>query len=409
MNMNKLNYQYIAIQMLYYLTVVCGVIYMVPILQMQGFNSLTIGAFLGLRALLSVIFQPYFANLMTKYDAQISFNQFLAGMIIVSMIATLIQLFFPSQLGTIVAFILYGMFTFGLASFIDAMATLYHFQHKPINYPLARAAGSLSIALGSLVIGKITTPTFILSLQLLLFIPLLFLILNIDTIKNTTTSNSHTTTSFKKKAPAKTTLFELLRQHPLFAVFLVATIFSFVGNQMAGNFLIDVYKTKGGDNSAYGIGWFVLALSELPAALIFSKLLKKVGINKLLFLSFFFTALRVLLITIAPNLQFLIIVQGLQMLGNGLFYAGNIQFILKYLPADMTLKAQTMVGACYQGIGSGLGSLLSGIILGMTNLTTLLLISTILTFVGCVLFGFGVKYYSTGRQNAERLVAARSL
>ncbi len=374
----KLNIQYTCLQISYYATVVCCVLYIVPVLQMQGFNSVLIGALLGLRALLSVIFQPFFAGLIAKYP-QLPFNYFIAAMIVASMGATFWQLLRPNTLGMILIFVLYGIFTFGMASFIDAMSTLYLFQNKKVNYPIARAAGSFSLAIVSLIVGKLTTAESILLVQLILFVPLLILMLTITKITAEPSAKKHRTLS----------TWQLLQQYPVFVIFLLATIFSFVGNNMSSNFLIDVYRSLGADNQAYGIGWFVLALSEIPAALIFNKLLQKVGVDRLLLISFFFTALRIFLILTAINVPALIAVQLFQMLGNGLFYAGNIQFILKYLPADCTVKAQAIVGACYQGIGSGLGSLLSGLILGMTNLTTLLLISTVLSLLGVLIWGIG--------------------
>ncbi len=80
------------------------------------------------------------------------------------------------------------------------------------------------------------------------------------------------------------------------------------------------------------------------------------------------------------------------MLGNGLFWAGNVQFILTILPPVYSVKAQAAVGVCYLGIGSGVGSLVSGFILAYTNLTTLLSIAAFLSFLGLTILYLGKKY-----------------
>lgn len=179
----------------------------------------------------------------------------------------------------------------------------------------------------------------------------------------------------------------MFKEYPLFKIFLVAVIFSFVGKELSANFLIDVYRSLGGDNQSYGIGTFLLAASEVPAAILFTKLSDRLGIYRLMLPSFFFAFLRIFLITLAPSILFLNIAQVLQMFGNGLFWAGNIQFIRTILPVKYAVKAQGAVGACYLGIGSPL----SGMILELTNLKTLLFVTSLLAFIGVVVLDYGKK------------------
>ncbi|MFC7055493.1 hypothetical protein ACFQOY_06240 [Enterococcus alcedinis] len=126
----KLHYQYVLLQCSFYAVSACFIGYMVPVLQKQGFNHSQIGLFLGLRALFSVIFQPAIANFMEKFQAKISFNQLIAAMVVVSMAMTGVQLLQPAFLGMTFVFILYGVSSFSMVSFIDAMSTLYFYQGK---------------------------------------------------------------------------------------------------------------------------------------------------------------------------------------------------------------------------------------------------------------------------------------
>lgn len=380
----KLHYQYVLLQCSYYAVSACFIGYMVPVLQKQGFNHSQIGLFLGLRALFSVFFQPVIANLMEKFQAKIYFNHLIAVMVVMSMLMTGVQLLQPNFFGTALVFIVYGIFTFGMISFIDAMSTLYFYKGKKIDYPVARGAGSLSYAISALLIGSLVEANTILTAQFFLFIPLLICILSIEKIKGLKLKHdpNQPRVSFGK----------MFKEYPLFKNFLVAVIFSFVGKELSANFLIDVYRSLGGDNQSYGIGTFLLAASEVPAAILFTKLSDRFGIYRLMLLSFFFAFLRIFLITLAPSILFLNIAQVLQMFGNGLFWAGNIQFIRTILPAKYAVKAQAAVGVCYLGIGSGIGSPLSGVILELTNLKSLLSVASLLAFIGVVVLAFGKKY-----------------
>lgn len=381
----KLHYQYVMLQCSFYAMTACFIGYMVPVLQTQGFNHTEIGFFLATRALFSVIFQPIIAHFMDKFKAKISFNQLIAVMIVVSMTMTGIQILNPNFFGTTLIFIMYGIFTFGMVSFIDAMSTLYFYKGKKINYPVARGAGSMSYAISALSIGFFVAPDRILIAQFFLFLPLLFFILRIDQVKGAdAVSHDSEENSFS--------FSELLREFPFFKLFLLAIIFSFVGKEMSSSFLIDVYRSLGGDNRSYGLGTFLLAASEIPAAIIFTRMADRLGIYRLMLFSFFFAFLRIFLIMLAPNLFFLNVAQMMQMLGNGLFWAGNIQFIRTILPSKDTVKAQAAVGVCYLGIGSGVGSLLSGVILEATNLTTLLTVSSFFALTGFIILLSAKKY-----------------
>lgn len=120
---------------------------------------------------------------MEKFQAKIYFNHLIAVMVVMSMLMTGVQLLQPNFFGMALVFIVYGIFTFGMISFIDAMSTLYFYKGKKIDCPIARRAGSLSYAISALLIGSLVEANTILTAQFFLFIPLLICILSIEKIK----------------------------------------------------------------------------------------------------------------------------------------------------------------------------------------------------------------------------------
>lgn len=177
----------------------------------------------------------------------------------------------------------------------------------------------------------------------------------------------------------------------MFLFLLLATCSSFIGKEMVANFLIDVYRGVGGTSKDYGLGISLLAFSEVPIIFAFEKILVRLGIEKLMIMSFLFAAIRIFIIMIAPSVFWLNFAQIFQFLGTGLFWAGNVQFVRTILPAEYFVKAQSAIGICYLGIGSGVGSLLSGTILEYTNLFNLLAVSFLFSFLGVVFMVIG-KY-----------------
>ena len=198
-------------------------------------------------------------------------------MIIISMMMTGVQILNPGFFGMTFIFMMYGMVTYGMVSFIDAMSTLYFYKGQKINYPVARGAGSLSYAISALLVGLFVAPERILVTQFFLFFPLLFFILKIDCVKGADATH-HESENQSFSYPA------LFRAFPFFKLFLIAIIFSFIGKELSSSFLIDVYRSLGGNNRDYGLGTFLLAASEIPAAIIFTRLADRLGIYRLMLL-----------------------------------------------------------------------------------------------------------------------------
>lgn len=380
----KLHYQYVAIHVVYWATTVSSIGFVVPVLQKQNFNTIEIGLLLSVRALFSVIFQPIFSNLLDKYSHKVSLNALIQLMIVMSIGATFLQMSKPSFEITMLIFMIYGVFTFGISSFIDAMSTLYIHNGARISYPVARYMGSFSYAIFALLIGLLISPQAILSTQIIFFLILFYLVRSIDKV--------FSLANIEKSLTNKISLFKIMREYPLYSFFLIATALSFVGKEMSANFLINVYQKLGGNNSDYGFGLSIMAFAEVPIAFLFTWLSEKLGIIRLMIVSFLFASFRILMILIAPDVLVLNFAQVLQMLGTGLFWAGNVQFIRTILPANYAVKAQTTVGVCVLGIGSGVGSIASGFILEKTDLETLLFTSFLLSIMAAVVLLLGNRF-----------------
>ncbi len=373
----KLQFEYNVLQTLYWLVNLCTTAFIVPILQDQGFSSVQIGTLLGIRALGNVVFQPYLVRLLERQYKPIAINQLIAGLLVCSLVLTALQWVNPPFVIMFLIFIGYGVCTFGISSFIDALYVLYDHQGHHIAYPFARGLGSLSFSVGAYFFGMIASMPLILVLQMVLICLLLVLVLKMHPVYQQHIQDVH----------AKSNNKDMLKQYPLLLYFLIATALAFIGKEMSGNFLIDAYKSVGGTTGDYGLGISIMAFVELPVAIFFTRFMKRVGIVRLMLISFFFSSVRILLLWLAPNVIWLHIAQVFQMLGAGLFWSGNVQFVRTIIPANYAVRAQALIGVCYLGIASGLGSVLSGWIMQQSDIHILLEVSYIFSLLGaCVLF-----------------------
>ncbi len=74
-------------------------------------------------------------------------------------------------------------------------------------------------------------------------------------------------------------MWYLLKKYPSYDIFLLASMAMFMGYNLGTTFLIDVIKNLGGNNFHYGLAEFVMAIAEVPSAILFLKLRKKIRVE----------------------------------------------------------------------------------------------------------------------------------
>ena len=84
--------------------------------------------------------------------------------------------------------------------------------------------------------------------------------------------------------------FYLLKHFPKYSLFLLGLVFVFAAYNMNSTFLIDWIEGMGGNHADYGMAQFVLAMAEIPVALVFYRIRGRVSIDKLMVVCAFFFA-----------------------------------------------------------------------------------------------------------------------
>ncbi len=82
--------------------------------------------------------------------------------------------------------------------------------------------------------------------------------------------------------------FYLLKHFPKYSLFLLGLVFVFAAYNMNSTFLIDWIEGMGGNHADYGMAQFVLAMAEIPVALVFYRIRGRVSIDKLMVVCAFF-------------------------------------------------------------------------------------------------------------------------
>lgn len=364
----RMNRHYFLIQGLFWIIMACSVAYVVPILQSRGFSSAEIGVLNSARYLTAILFQPLIAGLVDRAGKHTALKNTAAVLLLAAAADTALFLVIPdSFLLTLAVFLLFGMTLSCMPALVDALAMQLIGRGTRIGYSAARGMGSATFAVACVILGNLAAEFGMDSILVMQLCTLLLISCAVVLFREGASGAVR-----EEENCRACSLRGLLRSRPKYAVFLAATVLMFLGRSLSSDFLIEVVRRLGGTTVEFGYCQFVLAVSEIPVALLFVRYRNKLGIDRIVVISALFNFLKIAGIALAKNLPVLIAAQAFQSLGCGAFWSASVFFVLDNVEKQDLVKGQSLVGLCNVGIGSGVGGLLSGAILQYFGLDALL-------------------------------------
>ncbi len=388
----ELNIRYFLLQVLFWGAAVVNYAYMTQILQSKGFTSVEIGVLNSAKLLVGVVFQIWlgaFAD-RTRYTIPLKYliAVLSAGTGILTIVLYMAGHHFILMLIVSMGF---GITFTTLQPLIDSLSMLYCSHGVYINYAKGRMGGSIAWAflcvLAGLYCDWFGLKTFPLcGLFLVLLLASMACFMPWESIRK-----QNLVSEKRKKAQIDQTITPhtvsyLLMHYPAFTAFLIGSTVMFMGYNFGTTFLIDIFTSLGGSNTHYGISEFVMAISEVPSAVIILKLRRKIPIQWMMVCCAFFMTLKNLIPTYADNIAVVIAAQACEMLGLGLYYAGSIFFIEENLPQVDIVKGTMLVSVATVGIGEGIAAFFCGIIRRQIGLYGLMKTGTFTNALSIIIF-----------------------
>ena len=261
-------------------------------------------------------------------------------------------------------------------SILNALMMQFVDDGIPARYGWPRGVGSIAYALMAWVLGVLMeryTPNIILPVFLgLCSISLIALFLLPDPGPR----------KLRESAP-QVSYLTMIHRNPTLALLLCACIISGIGQCAGSTYLIRVVENLGGTSAQLGLAMFIQAGVELPMMFASGWLLKRFTARGLLTLSFFASAIKLLLLNLAPNLSVLYLVMAFSLFCFGIYGFASVLFVNSIAGDQEKVRAQSLISLCYTGgIGGIVGNLLSGVLIGIVGLRNLLFISFALCLAG---------------------------
>ncbi len=188
-------------------------------------------------------------------------------------------------------------------------------------------------------------------------------------------------------APAEAGFFS---RYPRFIIFFIGCLITIMAYSTVCNYNVRVVAALGGGSAELGTAIMITALCEIPTLIISGWLNKKFGSNLLMIVAVIMLSVRMLLMTLANSIPFLYAAMATQLLSYSLFISASVFYVDALMQSRDKLKGQAMM-SLVQIASSAVGSLLGGFLLDAVNVKGMLLLCTVLSFIGTVITIFGTK------------------
>lgn len=390
----KLNIKYAILQMMFWTCAASAYAYLTQMLQYKGFTDGQIGVINAVKLFSTVVFQIIIGVFSDRYAERIQLKYIISVLTVVALLLTFV--FYEYKLSfvqTVMLFIGFGATFTCISPLIDSLSIKYMNGGKNINYPICRAAGSCAWAVACVLFGMFCDrydANRLLILQMLFTAVMLAVLLIMD---DTSSSRDYKSLGVRKRTAANITETRktevhttgyLLTTYPKYRWFLIGSAVMFMGYNVGTTFLINVFERLGGNNFHYGLAEFVMAVSEVPSAFLLIKFRKRISLDKIMLCCAVFMTFKNMFAAFSDNVWVIVISQGCEMLGFGLFYSGSVYLIEEMLsPADV-VKGMSLINAFTVGAGEGIGALLCGWINSRYGLTVLMDSSVVISAVSIV-------------------------
>jgi PPP family 3-phenylpropionic acid transporter len=257
-----------------------------------------------------------------------------------------------------------------------------------INFGACRAIGSLAYSILSAVLGILVERVSVDSIMLgTLVISVLFLLLlimvKVESRRFPKVEVAHT----MQTEEGEHTMLSFVKENPKLMMLLVGFAFTYFTHSMITNFPNLVVQNVGGGSEAMGRVMAVMAISELPAMFLYTRISKKIPCGSLLVFSLILFTVKEFAIYLAPTMGMLYVAFALQSLSFALYTPASVHYAtLVSHPRDL-VKAQTFFIVA-MNVAVVFASVIGGIMMDQLGVKTSLFVGVIVSAIGSVIAFF---------------------
>ena len=350
-------------------------------LQEKQYTNYQIGILFAMGNFFGFVAQPLIAVHIDK-SRSTALLRYILSTAAISLVLMLGVLFMPSAcLPLSAAFVLLIGGNILLQPLCISLCFYLETFGSKINFSAARAVGSLSYGLATVVLGLLVERVSASAVPLsYIIITALFgalaLSYTLGAKPREITKEAAIEVSEKPSG-----IFEFLKENKRFTFFLLGTSLLYFTHSLLGNFMIEFVRNVGGDSSDMGSILAFMTLSEIPAMLLFSKLSRRFSCTALLRFAVIMFTLKELMIYLAGSVAMFYAAEALQALSFAIFVPASVRYADEVIEKRNSTKGQTFITAVIS-MASIFASIIGGILLDGAGAKPALLVGVIVSAAG---------------------------
>lgn len=381
--MKNYNSRYGVIQGAYW-AIYCALIgYASVYLLRQGFSNTVIGSLMSLTSVAAFVLQPVMGSFADSH-IHIELRKILNVMIIMTILLTgaLLLLNGPTVTLMVVFFLIVTIFLTE-QPFINALGFIFKRSGYHINMGATRAFGSVAYGSISLLLG------YGVDKYGAILIPISYLVLDIILIIFVNMFKLDRTKEEKDEAK-QLSLMEFALKYKTFMIVMGGVIFVYITHTIINTFMIQILTPIGGTEKHMGIAIFIGTCMEIPIMFSFDKIKTKISIPTALRIGSVVFLIKHTLTYLATSVTMFFIAQVTQMFGYGLFQIAIVEYANEQTEKQDVNKGQSFVTMAITS-SSILANLSCGILLDKYNMSFVLLLGVLCSFIGALLVWIGTN------------------
>ena len=382
-----------------FMFMVCATVgYSYNFLSQSGFEDGAVGIIITLVSVCGLIGQTLSGSIIDKSE-KITEAKFIQGALILVMILGVILALIPpgSILMVIVSILCFTSASIGMP-FLNSIAFVYEKDGQTINYGLCRGIGSLAWAIGSSLIGQLwarmgrtVMPWYVVAFA---FITLVCIRL-MPTPSKEAAAAADAEESVKpaevKEDLSYGAFFSKYKKIVIVLLSLVCLYFShFIINtymaKVVGNILGDSANSV---ESVQGTALFIAAMAELPTMFLFSKLLEKFSVEKIMVIASIIWSAKHILTWMSSSVWMFYGTMVMQMVSYAAIVPAVVYFANNSVEDSDKNKSQAIFGAAMT-VGMLIASFIGGQLYQNISVSTVLFIGAAVSCLGTFLMMVGM-------------------
>jgi len=385
-----------------FMFMVCATVgYSYNFLSQSGIADGTVGILITAVSLCGLIGQTLSGSIIDKSET-IDEKKFISMSLIAVMALGVVLALVPagSVLMMIVSVICFTSASIGMP-FLNSMAFIYEKDGQTINYGLCRGIGSAAWAVGSSLIGQLWSimGRTILPWYVVAFAAICFVLVNLMPTPSAEAEAAAAASEVTKEEAHKDlsygAFFSKYRKAMIVALAMILMYFCHMMIQtymakVIGNIMGAAANETGAVESVQGNALFIAAIVELPTMFLFSKIIEKISIHKVMIFASIIWSVKHVLTWLCPNVIMLYIIMVLQMLSYAALVPALVYFANESVEAQDRNKSQAIFAATAT-VGTLLASLIGGQLFQFMSVSAVLFIAVIASCIGTVLMFIGIK------------------